>query len=126
MLSAKRIAFFWFLVDNVAIRCSYFFKCFSFVKIVADSITVEIRVFVACKYVFVEFWFCYRFRIFLSWPAFFPLSHFLFIKTKFVISTACIAWYSRRHYPLDTMFHNSFHNLFQLSISHYLWLQTFS
>ena len=33
-----------------------------------------------------------RFRVFLSWHTMFPFSHsFLFIKSKFFISTACIA-----------------------------------
>ena len=67
------------------------------ILIVSDSITVGIRVFLASKYVFVKFWFRSRFRIFLSCRTLFPLSHsfsflfLVFIKTKFFISTACIA-----------------------------------
>ena len=69
----------------------------------------------------VKFSLRYRFRIFLFWNTFFPLSRcFLFIKTTFVISTSRIAC---AHYPLYTIFHNVFHNLFQRLIFHYFQLK---
>ena len=118
-LSAKITTFFWFLLDNVAMRCSYFLKSVSCLFL--DSITVGIWAFVACKYVFAGFWFCYRFRIFLSWRRVFPLSHSLFyIKTKFVISTACSIAIIFSDICVTTIRYNGFRNLFQHSIHHYL------
>lgn len=132
MLSVKRTTFFGSLLDNVAIRCSYFFKSvpclLKQIFIIAVSITVEIE----CSWLanmFLLDLVLLQFHDIYFLVTFVLLCHsFLFIKAKFVISTSYIVeilWYLRRHYLLGTMFHSGFRNLYQLSIFHYLWLQIF-
>ena len=86
-------------------------------SVVANKITVGIRVFMPRKLFFVKFWFCCSFRMFLSCCTFFPLSHhFIFNKTKFVIRcdlySLHLQWHTFCRYSLDTMFHRGFRNLF--------------
>ena len=58
----------------------------------------------------------------------FPILFFLSKQnsSSVLLILPVLQWYSRRHSPLDTMFHNGFRNSFHLSIFHYLWVQTFS
>ena len=127
---------FWFLLENTAKIC-YFLKnvscLLSQIFIVADSITVGICVFVTCKYVFADLQILILVQVqdisFLAYiRSSFPYFSFYQNKIRHRCCLYCLylQWYSRRHSPLDTMFHNGFCNSFHLSIFLDLWLQTFS